>query len=258
MEMERNAFTHALKQREKQIGLWVSMSSPYGAEVVAPTGFDWALLDMEHSPNDYFTLLGQLQAFAASNTTAIVRPEWNNPVVVKRLMDLGVPGLLFPMIQNVEEAKQAVASTRYPPNGIRGVASATRATKFGRVKDYNTRVDEETTVLLQLETREALEQAEEIAAVEGVDGIFFGPGDISADIGKLGKALDKEVWDLITPIAKKLMNKGMPVGTLVLDPDFAANLLKDGYTLVACGMDTSLLARASDALLAKVKGDISQ
>jgi len=258
MEMERNAFTHALKQREKQIGLWVSMSSPYGAEVVAPTGFDWALLDMEHSPNDYFTLLGQLQAFAASNTTAIVRPEWNNPVVVKRLMDLGVPGLLFPMIQNVEEAKQAVASTRYPPNGIRGVASATRATKFGRVKDYNTRVDEETTVLLQLETREALEQAEEIAAVEGVDGIFFGPGDISADIGKLGKALDKEVWDLITPIAKKLMNKGMPVGTLVLDPDFAANLLKDGYTFVACGMDTSLLARASDALLAKVKGDISQ
>ncbi len=258
MEMERNAFTHALKQREKQIGLWVSMSSPYGAEVVAPTGFDWALLDMEHSPNDYFTLLGQLQAFAASNTTAIVRPEWNNPVVVKRLMDLGVPGLLFPMIQNVEEAKQAVASTRYPPNGIRGVASATRATKFGRVKDYNDRVDEETTVLLQLETREALEQAEEIAAVEGVDGIFFGPGDISADIGKLGKALDKEVWDLITPIAKKLMNKGMPVGTLVLDPDFAANLLKDGYTFVACGMDTSLLARASDALLAKVKGDISQ
>jgi len=135
MEMERNAFTHALKQREKQIGLWVSMSSPYGAEVVAPTGFDWALLDMEHSPNDYFTLLGQLQAFAASNTTAIVRPEWNNPVVVKRLMDLGVPGLLFPMIQNVEEAKQAVASTRYPPNGIRGVASATRATKFGRGRD---------------------------------------------------------------------------------------------------------------------------
>jgi len=100
--------------------------------------------------------------------------------------------------------------------------------------------------------------AEEIAAVEGVDGIFFGPGDISADIGKLGKALDKEVWDLITPIAKKLMNKGMPVGTLVLDPDFAANLLKDGYTFVVCGMDTSLLARASDALLAKVKGDISQ
>jgi len=256
MEMERNAFTHALKQHEKQIGIWVSMSSPYGAEVVAPAGYDWALLDMEHSPNDYFTLLGQLQAFAASNTTAIVRPEWNNPVVVKRLMDLGVPGLLFPMIQNVEEAKQAVASTRYPPNGIRGVASATRATKFGRVKDYNTRVDEETTVLLQLETREALAQAEAIAAVDGVDGIFFGPGDISADIGKLGKALDKEVWDLITPIAKKLMDKGMPVGTLVLDPDFATELLNDGYTFVACGMDTALLARASDALLSKIKGNI--
>jgi len=256
MEMDRNAFTHALKQHEKQIGLWVSMSSPYGAEVVAPAGFDWALLDMEHSPNDYFTLLGQLQAFAASNTTAIVRPEWNNPVVVKRLMDLGVPGLLFPMIQNVEEAKQAVASTRYPPKGIRGVAGSTRATKFGRVKDYNTRVDEETTVILQIETLEALEQAEAIAAVDGVDGIFFGPGDISADIGKLGKPMDKEVWDLIKPVAKKLMNKGMPVGTLVLDPDFAAELLNDGYTFVACGMDTSLLARASDALLAKVKGDI--
>lgn len=258
MKLEINPFTHAIAKQQKQIGLWVSMSNPYAAEVVAPAGFDWALLDMEHSPNDYFSLLGQLQAFAASNTTAIVRPEWNNPVVVKRLMDLGVPGLLFPMIQNAEEAKLAVASTRYPPHGMRGVASATRATKFGRITDYKDRVEQETAVLLQLETAEALANAEEIASVEGVDGIFFGPGDISADIGKLGKPMDAQVWDLIAPVAKKLINQGMPVGTLVLDPDFATRLLKDGYSFVACGMDTALLARASDALLAKVKGDIEK
>lgn len=164
MKLMQNAFTHAITTGKKQIGLWISMSSPFSAEVVAPAGYDWTLIDMEHSPNDYFSVLGQLQAFAASETTAIVRPEWNEPVVVKRLLDLGVPGLLFPMIQTVEEAEKAVASTRYPPHGNRGVAGSTRANKFGRVTDYVARVEEETTVILQLETAAAVEHAAEIAA----------------------------------------------------------------------------------------------
>lgn len=256
MELETNHFAHAVRQKQKQIGLWVSMCSPYSAEVVAPSGFDWALIDMEHSPNDYMSVLGQLQAFAASNTTAIVRPEWNDPVVVKRLMDLGVPGLLFPMIQSVEEAERAVAATRYPPKGIRGVAGSTRATKFGRINDYLGRVETETAVLLQVETVTALAAAEEIAAVDGVDGIFFGPGDIAADLGKVGKPMDPEVWEAILPVARKLIDKGVPVGTLVLDAKFSAKLLNDGFIFVACGMDTALLARASDALITNVKGDL--
>lgn len=256
MQYPENPFTHAIAAKDKQIGIWVSLSSAFAAEVVAPAGYDWALLDMEHTPNDYFTVTGQMQVFAATNTTAIVRPEWNDPVVVKRLLDMGARGLLFPMIQSVEEAEKAVASTRYPPDGTRGISGSTRATGFGRITDYTDRINDELTVILQLETAHAISIAEDIAAVDGVDGIFFGPGDIAADIGKLGQPLDPAVWDLVMPAARKLIDKGVPVGTLVMNPDFAAKLLNDGFTFVACGQDTSLLAKATDAALATVKAQI--
>ena len=257
MKLATNAFAQALKAGKKQVGLWISLSSNFVAEVTAPAGYDWALIDMEHSPNDYFSVLGQLQVFAASNTTAIVRADWNDTVIVKRLLDLGAPGILFPMIQSVEEAQSAVAATRYPPHGVRGVSGATRATKFGRVTDYVYLIEDETAVLLQLETRHAVEQAEAIADVDGIRGIFFGPADIAADIGKVGKPMDPEVWALIKPAAQKLMAKGVPVGTLVLDPAFATELLNEGFSFVACGTDASLLAKASDQLLATVKVGLS-
>ncbi len=257
MKLVTNKLTNALAKGDKQIGLWVTLCSNFVAEVTAPSGYDWVLVDMEHSPNDYQTVLGQLQTYAATDTTAVVRVEWNDAVAVKRLLDLGAPGILFPMIQSVEEAEAAVAATRYPPRGIRGVAAGTRATKFGRVTDYVDRIEDETTVLLQLETRAAVEQAEAIAAVDGVHGVFFGPGDIAADIGKLGKPMDPEVWDLIKPAAKKLIAKGVPVGTLVLDPVFAAELMNEGFSFVACGTDAGLLAKASDSLIAQVKGALA-
>ncbi|GAB5438087.1 HpcH/HpaI aldolase family protein [Falsiruegeria mediterranea] len=254
MNLPANSFTRAIAAGEKQVGLWISLCSNFAAEVVSTAGYDWALIDMEHSANDYFSVLGQLQAFAGSPTTALVRVEWNDAVAAKRLLDLGAPGLLFPMIQSVQEAEQAVAATRYPPRGIRGVSGVTRATAFGRVSDYVARVEEETAVLLQLETRAAVEQAEAIGAVDGVSGIFFGPADIAADIGKLGKPMDPDVWALIKPAAQKLIAKGMPVGTLVTNPAFAADLLNEGFTFVAIATDTGLLARAADAALAKTKG----
>ena len=257
MKLATNAFAQALKAGKKQVGLWISLSSNFVAEVTAPAGYDWALIDMEHSPNDYFSVLGQLQVFAASNTTAIVRADWNDTVIVKRLLDLGAPGILFPMIQSVEEAQSAVAATRYPPHGVRWVSGATLATKFGRVTDYVDLIEDETAVLLQLETRHAVEQAEAIADVDGISGIFFGPADIAADIGKVGKPMDPEVLALIKPAAQKLMAKGVPVGTLVLDPAFATELLNEGFSFVACGTDASLLAKASDQLLATVKGGLS-
>ena len=254
MNLPPNPFARALAAGDKQIGLWISLCSNIAAEVTAHAGYDWALIDMEHSPNDYLSVLAQLQVFAGSDTTALVRVEWNDAVAVKRLLDLGVQGLLFPMIQNVAEAEKAVAATRYPPAGIRGVSGTTRATRFGRVKDYLARVEAETTVLLQLETAAALAQAEDIAAVDGVDGIFFGPADIGANIGKPGNPMDPEIWALIRPVAQKLIARGMPVGTLVSDPGFAADLMDKGFTFVACGLDTGLLARAADNLLADVKG----
>ena len=251
-----NQFTRALKAGDKQVGLWISLCSNIVAEVTAPAGYDWALIDMEHTANNYFSVLGQLQAFAASSTTAIVRADWNDPVIVKRLLDLGAPGIMFPMIQSVQEAEKAVAATRYPPHGVRGVSGATRATKFGRVTDYVARIENETAVLLQLETRHAVQQAEAIADVDGITGIFFGPADIAADIGKVGHPMHLEVWSLIKPAAQKLIAKGVPVGTLVLDPAFAAELLNEGFSFVACGTDASLLAKASDALLSEVKAGL--
>lgn len=253
----RNHFARAIADRQKQIGLWVSLANPYAAEVVAGAGYDWALVDMEHAPGTLDTVLGQLQAFAASGTTAIVRPDWNDAVLVKRLLDMGAPGLLFPMIQTVEEARLAVAATRYPPHGVRGVAGTTRANNFGRDTRYFADIEAETAVLLQIETRAALAQADAIAAVEGVSGIFFGPADIGADMGHLGQPMHADVWAAIRPVARRLIDAGMPVGTLVSDAAFAAELLRDGFTFVACGSDAGLLARGADALLASVKGALS-
>lgn len=256
MKLSSNAFTRALRDGDKQIGLWVSLLSNFAAEVVAHSDYDWVLVDMEHSPNDLSTVLSQLQVFEGTRSTAIVRPDWNDPVLVKRLLDIGAQGLLFPMIQSVEEAEKAVAATRYPPRGIRGVSGNTRANRFGRVSDYFDRVEDETTIILQLETRAAVEQADAIASVDGVTGVFFGPADIAADIGQLGKPMCDEVWELIMPAARALMEKGVPVGTLVLDNDFAARLFNEGFSFVACGADSSLLAKASDALLATMRSKL--
>ena len=256
MNLPINIFLKSARAGEKQIGLWVSLSSAFAAEVIAPSGFDWVLIDMEHSPNDYFSVMGQIQVFAATDTVPIVRPEWNNLVVVKRLLDLGVPGLLFPMINTVEEARKAVASTRYPPTGNRGVSASTRATKFGRIKDYVQRAEQETAVILQIESKQGLANALDIAQLDGVDGLFFGPGDIAADIGKIGQPNHPDVWALIDPIAEQLIEREMPIGTLVGDPHKAISLLKSGYSFVACSSDTSLLAKSSDELLASIKNGI--
>ena len=253
MKLPNNAFQHAIKSSQKQIGLWISLSSNFAAEVVATAGYDWVLVDMEHSPNDLRTVMSQLQVFRDSGSTAIVRPEWNDTVLVKRLLDTGAPGLLFPMVQTVEEAQKAVAATRYPPRGVRGVSGSTRANSFGRVTDYFSRIEDETPVLVQVETIEAVNRATDIGTVDGVDGVFFGPADIAADMGMLGKPMDPKVWEAIWPAARKLIDRGVPVGTLVQDAKFAADLLRDGFTFVACGSDTGLLARASDNLLAQVK-----
>lgn len=257
MQMPQNAFKRAIAANQPQLGLWVSLCSNYATECVASAGYDWLLLDMEHSPSDMSTVLGQLQATQGFSGTPLVRPYWNDSVLVKRLLDLGATSLLFPMIQNAEEAAQAVASTRYPPQGFRGVALTHRGNAFGRTPDYLERIHDELCVIVQVETRVALACVEEIAGVDGVDGVFFGPADISADYGKLGQTMDEEVWDGIREAAGKVAKTGKPVGTLVTDPQFAAELLSTGFSFVACGTDAGLLARGADQLLAKVKQGLS-
>ncbi len=256
MKMATNSFKQGLLAGNPQIGLWISLCSPFAADVVSSAGFDWTLLDMEHSPNEMPTVLGQLQAMQQGTTTPIVRPVWNDPLLVKRLLDLGAPGLLFPMIQSVAEAQQAVASTRYPPNGFRGVSLAQRGNRFGRTTDYFEQVETQTCILVQLETQHALSQAKEIANVDGVDGVFFGPADISADSGHLGTVNDPSVWDDIMAAAEVVRGEGKAVGTLVGDAEKAIHLVESGFTFVACGSDLGLLARGSDALLSSVRKGI--
>lgn len=256
MNLATNTFKAAIKQSKPQIGLWNSLCSNFAADVVSSTGFDWALLDMEHSPNDVQTVLGQMQAMQQGETVPIIRPPWNDFVMIKRLLDIGAPGFLFPMIQTAEEAASAVAATRYPPRGIRGVSMAQRGNKYGRVSDYFERIEEETAVLVQIETREALSRTAEITAVDGVDGVFFGPADIAADMGLLGQATHPDVWAAIGDAAKVVHAAGKPTGTLVQSADRALEQFQDGFSFVACGSDLGLLARGADKLLADVKSGL--
>ena len=187
MDLPHNHFKQALLEGRQQIGLWCSLPGPYVAETIAGSGFDWILFDTEHSPGDPMTVLAQLQAVAPYPVSPVVRPASNDAVLIKRFLDIGAQTLLIPYVQNVAEAKAAVAAMRYPPAGIRGVAASTRATRFGRVADYGKRAHEQLCLLVQVETRAALDQLEGIANVDGVDGVFIGPGDLAASLGHVGR-----------------------------------------------------------------------
>ena len=248
VEFQKNAFKAALAAGQLQIGLWSSLCSNIAADILSDSGFDWILLDTEHSPNEIPDLVSQLQAVQRGTATPIIRPAWNDAVLAKRALDIGVQTLLFPYVQNVEEAKRAVASTRYPPQGIRGVSVAARASRYGRVPGYLTKANDEICVLVQVETRTALEQLEAIAKVEGVDGIFIGPSDLAAGLGHLGNANHPEVQQAIKQIFDSVRAAGKPLGTLAPVEADARRYLEMGATFVAVGSDLGLFRAATQAL----------
>ena len=252
MELPVNKFKRALKEGRPQIGIWSSFSSHIVAEVLAHAGYDWVLLDTEHSPNELPMVQSQLHAMAGGTATPIVRPAWNDMVLVKRYLDIGAQTLLLPYVQTVEEARDAVRYTRYPPQGVRGVAGSTRASGYGRVKDYLKRAQEEICVLVQAETRKSIANLEAIAEIEGVDGIFIGPNDLSADLGHLGNWQHPEVWKVMEDAAKRIRKAGKAPGILVGEAD-GKRCLDMGYLFVAVGADVGMLARGADALAAKFK-----
>ena len=253
LELPQNAFKRALKAGQAQVGLWSSLSSHYSVEVIAGAGFDWILLDMEHSPNDLENALTQLQAAAPYPTHAVVRVPWNDMVTIKRVLDAGAQSLLIPYVQNAAEAKQAVANTRYPPAGVRGVAGTTRATRFGRIKDYAKRAHEEICVLVQLETKPALDEIEKVAAIEGVDGIFIGPADLHASLGYTGEIANPKVKPLIDDAIRRIRKAGKAPGILTPNEADARHWLDCGALFVAVGADVGILARGAEALAAKFK-----
>jgi 4-hydroxy-2-oxoheptanedioate aldolase len=253
MDLPVNRFKHALAAGTPQVGLWLSLSDHYSAEVCAGSGFDWLLIDTEHSPNELHMVLAQLQAIAPYPTTAVVRVPWNDMVIIKRMLDAGAQTLLVPYVNTAEEAASAVASTRYPPEGVRGVAGTTRATRFGRVKDYARRASGELCLLLQVETQQALDNLEAIARTDGVDGVFIGPADLHASLGYPGETANPAVLPKIEDAIRRIRACGKAPGILTADEKLARRYLELGALFVAVGADVGLLARESEKLAAKFK-----
>ncbi|WP_338861847.1 4-hydroxy-2-oxoheptanedioate aldolase (plasmid) [Mycetohabitans rhizoxinica] len=254
MKLPVNPFKRALAEGRVQIGLWVGLAHAYAAEVVAGAGFDWLLLDGEHAPNTVPSILGQLQAVAPYASHPIVRAACNDTVLIKQILDIGAQTVLLPMVQNAQQARRAVAATRYPPRGVRGVGSAlARASRWNRVTDYLKHADDELCVLVQVETAQGLRHLNDIAAVEGVDGVFIGPADLCADLGHLGEPGHPQVRAAIEAAIQQIRAAGKAPGILMSDEALARRYIELGAQFVAVGVDTTLLARSADALAARFK-----
>ena len=253
MDLPVNRFKHAILSGQKQIGLWSHLCSHISTEILAHCGFDWLVLDMEHSPNELPDILSQLQAMNGGSATPVVRVPWNDAVTFKRLLDIGVQSFLVPYVQTAEEARQAVAATRYPPHGVRGYAGAPRASGYGRIKDYAHRCADEMCLLLQIETVEGLNNLEAIAAVDGVSGIFIGPGDLSAALGHLGNPKHPDVLKTIDEAIARIRACGKAPGILTGDESLAQHYVAQGCLFVAVGADQNLLRDSAQALVGRFK-----
>jgi len=251
MKLESNGFKQALQQGSTQIGIWLGLAHTTTTEICALAGYDWCLIDCEHAPNTIESTLTQLQVLAAYPIAPVVRPAWNDPVEIKRLLDIGARNLLIPMVQSADEARAAVAAVRYPPGGIRGVGAAvSRVSQWGIIGDYLSQANAGMCVLCQVETAEALAQLDEILAVEGVDGVFIGPADLAASMGHLGNPGHPDVRHLIEDALRRIRQAGKAPGILQGDIASAQHYLKLGAQFVAVGVDAVLLRRAASELLA--------
>lgn len=254
MDLPRNTFKHALAGPRPLIGLWASLAHHYATEVVAGAGFDWLVIDAEHSPNDIDALLTQLLAVQPYPTHAVVRVPANDAVTIKRVLDIGALTLLVPQVNTAEEARAAVAATRYPPQGIRGYGGTTRATRFARVANYAQRAHEEIGVIVQAESATALDNLEAIAAVDGIDGIFIGPADLHASLGHAGETRHPDVMPIIDQAIRRIVAAGRAAGILTGIESDARRWIELGARFVAVGADIGILARGAAALAAQFKG----
>jgi len=241
---------------EPAVGTWVMSASPLIAEAIGCAGYDWAVLDMEHTPIDLNTLVHMLQAVAGTKMLAVVRVPWNDTVTIKRVLDAGAQTLLIPFVQNAEEARAAVAATRYPPEGIRGMAGMSRASRFGTVPHYLTTANRSIGVIVQLETPDAIARTDEIAATEGVDALFVGPGDLSATMGHVGQLTHPEVLALTQQAVDRVKALGKPIGTVAGTPEIVARYREMGFDFVAIASDLGLLMRSAQAALATIRNEV--
>lgn len=254
MQLPVNTFKQRLS-KDQQIGLWIGLADAYSAELAANAGFDWLLFDGEHAPNDIRSLLAQLQAVAPYNSSAVVRPPVGDTVLIKQLLDIGAQTLLVPMVDTAEQARSLVRAMHYPPEGVRGVGAAlARASRWNNIPDYLARANEEMCLLVQIETQTALQNIDEIARVDGVDGVFIGPADLAASMGYRGNPGHPEVQAAIEDAIARIRQAGKAAGILMADEKLARRYLELGCAFVAVGVDTSLLMRTLTSLAGRFKG----
>lgn len=248
MALPHNTFKRALREGRCQLGIWSTFCSPIAAEILGKSGFDWILFDSEHSPVEIAGMLPLLQAANGGPASCAVRPAWNDPVLIKRILDIGAQTVLLPFVQTSEEAHRAVQSCRYPPDGRRGVSGTTRAGDFGRTSNYLKTAAEQICVLVQVETGEAFGRLAEIAAVSGVDGVFIGPSDLSASLGYLGNPGHADVQAAIKAAVAPIRAAGKAAGILATSAPDAKRYLDWGYQFVACNVDVRIFVQGLDAL----------
>ena len=248
-----NRLRQQLKAGERLIGCWLSLGSPITTEVVGVAGFDWLLLDAEHAPNDVLSLIPQLMALKDSPSAPVVRPPWNDTVLIKRLLDAGCHNFLIPFVETAAQARAAVAATRYPPAGVRGVSVSQRGNRYGSVPDYFAQVNEQITVVVQIESRAGVAAAADIAAVEGIDALFIGPGDLAAAYGHLGNPAHAEVQQAVQQVHQAARGAGKATGILATVEADARRYLDMGMNFVAVGSDLGVLRMQSQALCDKYR-----
>lgn len=243
-----NSFRTSLRERKRLIGCWMSLASPVVTELVGVVGFDWMLLDAEHAPNDALTLIPQLMALKDSPSAPVVRPQANDPVAIKKLLDAGFVNFLIPFVDSAADAERAVAATRYPPQGIRGVSVGHRGNRYGTVADYFQVANDNISVAVQIESRAAVEAIDEIIAVEGVDALFVGPSDLAASYGHIGNANHPDVQAVIAHVFERAHAAGKASGILAPVQADAERYLALGCTMVSVCADLGMLRNAAQAV----------
>lgn len=251
MPAPTNTLKAALKAGTPQTGLWLSLANSYSAELLGDAGFDWLLIDGEHAPNDLTIIMQQLQVLRFSKSSVLVRPPVGEPWMIKQLLDAGAQSLLIPMVESREQAELLVSAVRYPPRGIRGVgAGSARASHFGHIADYTHTADEQILLMLQVESLAGIAALDDIAMTDGVDCVFIGPSDLSADMGHLGNPYAPEVQAVMEEAFRRIIGHGKAAGVYMSNPDYAKRYIEMGVTFVAMGSDASVLAHGAKQLQA--------
>lgn len=259
MELPVNKFNRALSSGTTQYGLWLGIADTSVAEIVAGSGFDWLLIDHEHGVFDLRSIVSHLQAIAAYAPAAIVRPVNDDPALLKKLLDIGVQSFLIPMVDDASQAAAIVQALRYPPAGKRGLGtSMARAAHWNQVPGYLKQANDEIFLIVQVETVSAMANLEDILNVDGVDGVFIGPSDLSASMGHVGDAGHPEVIDAVSKGLKTIRSAGKHAGVLCLDPALADTYIAAGATFVGVGVDTLILSAGAADLATRSKTGLTQ